>query len=57
VSGVSTLDLRLAESLAKPRFYTTVVLFFGGLLAILGIYSVASFPSRSGSTKSAYGWR
>src|SRR5581483_9315344 len=43
---VKTLDERLAENLARPRFYTTVVLFFGGfalLLALLGIYGVASF--------------
>ena len=30
VFGVQTLDDRLAEMLARPRFYTTAVLFFGG---------------------------
>lgn len=46
VYNVSTLDGRLREALARPRFFTTVVLFFSGfalLLAILGIHGVASF--------------
>jgi putative ABC transport system permease protein len=44
--SVRTLDNYLAELLARPRFYTTAVLFLGGfalLLAIVGIYGVASY--------------
>jgi len=40
---VRTLDDTLADTLARPRFYTTVVLFFGGLallLALMGVYGV-----------------
>ncbi len=46
VFGAKTLDQRLTENLARPRFYTTAVLFFGGfalLLAVIGIYGVASY--------------
>jgi putative ABC transport system permease protein len=46
VFRVSTLGAILTESLAKSRFYTTAVLFFGAfalLLAVIGIYGVASF--------------
>jgi putative ABC transport system permease protein len=46
VFNVKTLDERLAENLARPKFYTTVVLFFGGfalLLVLMGIYGVASY--------------
>lgn len=46
VFSVETLAARLGASLAKSRFYTTAVLFFGGfamLLAVIGIYGVASF--------------
>jgi predicted permease len=46
VFNAKTLDDRLAEALARPRFYTTAVLFFGGfalLLAIIGVYGVASY--------------
>jgi predicted permease len=46
VFDAKTLDQRLAESLARPRFYTTAVLFFGGfalLLAVIGVYGVASY--------------
>jgi predicted permease len=44
--GVATLDARLRESLARPRFYTTAILFFAGfalLLAIVGVYGAASY--------------
>jgi putative ABC transport system permease protein len=44
--GVKTYQQRLAETLAVPRFRTTVFLFFGGfalLLAIAGIYGVSSY--------------
>jgi len=43
VFDVRTLDDTLADTLARPRFYTTVVLFFGGLallLALMGVYGV-----------------
>jgi putative ABC transport system permease protein len=46
VYDVKTLDQRLADNLARPRFYTTVILFFGGfalLLAVIGLYGVASY--------------
>ena len=45
IFDVKTLDQRLSEELASPRFYTTAVLFFGGfalLLAIVGVYGAAS---------------
>src|SRR4029077_289379 len=46
VFDAKTLDQRLTDNLARPRFYTTAVLFFGGfalLLAVIGIYGVASY--------------
>jgi putative ABC transport system permease protein len=46
VYDVKTLDQRLADTLARPRLYTTAVLFLGGfalLLAVIGIYGVASY--------------
>jgi putative ABC transport system permease protein len=46
VYGVKTYQQRLDETLAVPRFRTTVFLFFGGfalLLAIAGIYGVCSY--------------
>jgi putative ABC transport system permease protein len=45
VYDVMTLDARLSEYLAKPRFYTTAILFLAGfalLLAIIGTFGVAS---------------
>jgi len=45
IYSVETLDRRLRESLAKPRFYTTAVEFFGVLallLAVIGVYGVAA---------------
>jgi putative ABC transport system permease protein len=42
---IKTLDQRLSDNLAGPRFYTTAVLFFGGfalLLAVIGVYGVAA---------------
>jgi predicted permease len=44
--GVKTYQQRLAETLAVPRFRTTIFLFFGAfalLLAIAGIYGVSSY--------------
>jgi putative ABC transport system permease protein len=46
VYDVKTLDQRLSDNLARPRFYTTAVLFFGIfalLLAVVGIYGAASY--------------
>lgn len=46
VFDTKTLDQRLDEALARPRFYTTAVVFFGAfglLLAAIGVYGVASF--------------
>jgi putative ABC transport system permease protein len=44
--GVVTLDTRLRDSLARPRFYTTAVLFFAAfalLLAVVGVYGAAAY--------------
>ncbi|MGP8247577.1 MAG: ADOP family duplicated permease [Bryobacteraceae bacterium] len=46
VFSVETFDQRLRDSLARPRFYATAVIFFGAfalLLAVIGVYGVASF--------------
>jgi ABC-type antimicrobial peptide transport system permease subunit len=46
VYGAMTLGQRLDQTLAKPRFYTTAVLFLGGLavlLALIGVYGAASY--------------
>jgi predicted permease len=46
VFDVTTLDGLLTTTMAKPRFYTIVVVFFGAfalLLASMGIYGVASY--------------
>jgi putative ABC transport system permease protein len=46
VFGARTLGDWLGERLAKPRFYTTAITFFGSfalLLAVIGIYGVASY--------------
>jgi putative ABC transport system permease protein len=46
VFSVKTLDERLGDNLARPRFYTTTVLFLGGLallLAVIGVYGIASY--------------
>jgi len=46
VFGLTTLDDLLWTTLARPRFYATVVAFFGAfalLLALIGIYGVASY--------------
>ncbi len=45
VFDARTFDDRLANTLARPRFYTTVVIFFSGLallLALMGVYGVVS---------------
>jgi predicted permease len=46
VFGARTLTSLLADTLARPRFYVTAVMFFGGLallLATIGLYGVASY--------------
>ncbi len=46
VYGLTTLDDLLWATLARPRFYATVVTFLGAfalLLALIGIYGVASY--------------
>lgn len=46
VFGVKTMEQRLADAVARPRFYRTAVLFFAGfalLLAAIGIYGVVSY--------------
>jgi len=46
VYDVKTLDQRLSENLARPRLYTSAVLFLGVfalLLALVGTYGVASY--------------
>ncbi len=46
VFDVKTMDERLDETLARPRFYAIAVLFFGGLalfLSVIGVYGVVSY--------------
>jgi ABC-type antimicrobial peptide transport system permease subunit len=46
IYDIKTLDERLSEALARPRFYTTIILFLGGfalLLAVTGVYGVAAY--------------
>jgi putative ABC transport system permease protein len=46
VFSVKTMDERLDEALARPKFYATTVVFFGGLgllLAVIGVYGVVSY--------------
>jgi len=46
VYDVKTLDQRLADTLARPRFYTTAILFLTGfalLLAVIGAYGAAAY--------------
>ena len=46
VFNVKTMDQRLADTVARPRFYTTAIVFFGGLallLAVVGIYGTVSY--------------
>ena len=46
VFGVKTMEQRMADALARPKFYRTAVLFFAGfalLLAVIGIYGVVSY--------------
>jgi putative ABC transport system permease protein len=46
VFAAETMDQRLDEALARPKFYTTAILFFAGfalLLAVMGIYGGVSY--------------
>jgi ABC-type lipoprotein release transport system permease subunit len=46
VFGARTMEQRLDEVFARPRFYRTAVWFFSGfaaLLALLGIYAIVSY--------------
>jgi putative ABC transport system permease protein len=46
IYDVKTLDQRLADTLAQPRFYTTATLFLAALavlLAAVGIYGTAAY--------------
>ncbi len=46
VFGVKTMEQRLADTLARPRFYRTAVLCFAAfalLLAVIGIYGIVSY--------------
>jgi ABC-type antimicrobial peptide transport system permease subunit len=46
VFSVKTMDERLDEALARPKFYATAIVFFGGLgllLAVIGVYGVVSY--------------
>ncbi len=45
VYEVKTFEQRLSETLGRPKFYTTSVLFLGGLallLAVIGVYGTSS---------------
>jgi uncharacterized membrane protein YgdD (TMEM256/DUF423 family) len=46
VFGVKTMERRLEEALARPRFYRTAVVCFAAfalLLAVIGIYGIVSY--------------
>jgi predicted permease len=46
VFDVKTMDQRLDEALARPKFYATAVVFFGGLallLSVIGVYGIVSY--------------
>jgi putative ABC transport system permease protein len=46
VFNVKSMDERLDEALARPKFYATAIVFFGGLgllLAVIGVYGVVSY--------------
>lgn len=46
VFGVKTMEQRLAEVFARPKFYRTAVWMFAGfalLLAVIGIYGIVSY--------------
>ena len=46
IFGAKTMDQRMAEVVARPKFYRTALLFFASfalLLAVIGIYGVVSY--------------
>ncbi|HEY4950881.1 MAG TPA: ABC transporter permease [Candidatus Acidoferrales bacterium] len=46
VFGVKTMEERMADAVARPKFYRTAILFFAGFalfLAVIGIYAVVSY--------------
>ena len=46
VFNVKTMEQRLDAALARPKFYTITIVFFGGLgllLAVIGVYGVVSY--------------
>ncbi len=46
VFGAKTMEQRLDDALARPKFYRTALLFFAGfalLLALIGIYGIVSY--------------
>jgi len=46
VFGVKTMEQRMADAVARPKFYRTAILFFAGFalfLAVIGIYGVVSY--------------
>jgi predicted permease len=46
IFGVKTMDQRMADVVARPKFYRTALLFFASfalLLAVIGIYGVVSY--------------
>jgi putative ABC transport system permease protein len=46
VFGVKTMEQRMDDELARPQFYKTAVMCFGGfalLLAIIGIYGIVAY--------------
>jgi len=46
VFGVKTMEQRMGDAVARPRFYRTAALFFASfalLLAVIGIYGVVSY--------------
>ena len=46
VFGVKTMEQRMTDAVARPKFYRTAVLFFAAFalfLAVIGIYSVVSY--------------
>jgi putative ABC transport system permease protein len=46
VFGVKTMEQRMADAIARPKFYITAAVFFAGfalLLAVLGIYGAVSY--------------
>lgn len=48
VFGVKTMEQRLDDALARPRFYSTAVRFFAGfalLVALIGIYGIAAYAA------------